>query len=90
MPSGTGYVRPPLRRHHTEVSPLYQFITKGALPPEIPQLDKRLEPRLIRGVYRAEEAGLADFLRDWAVIGLILGQRRLSVGMLNPESAILL
>jgi hypothetical protein len=43
------------------------------MPPEIPQLDKRLESRLIRGVYRAEEAGLADFLRDWAIIGLILG-----------------
>jgi hypothetical protein len=43
---------------------LDQFITKGAVPPEIPQLDKRLEPRLIRGVYRAEEAGLADLLRD--------------------------
>ena len=73
MPSGTGYVRPPLGRHHNEVSPLYQFITKGAVPPEIPQLDKRLEPRLIRGVDRAEEAGLAGILWDWAVEGLILG-----------------
>jgi hypothetical protein len=43
------------------------------MPPEIPQLDKRLEPRLIRGVDRAKEAGLAGILRDWAVEGLILG-----------------
>jgi hypothetical protein len=51
---------------------LHQFITEGAVPPEIPQLDKRLEPRLIRGLYRAEEVGLSDLLRDWEVIGLII------------------
>jgi len=77
VPSGTGYVRPPLGRHHDEVFSLYQFITKGVVPPEIRHLDKRLEPRLIRGVDRAEEAGLAGILRDWAVVGLI---RRLRTG----------
>ena len=71
--SSTGHVRPPLGRHHNEISPLYQFISEGIIPPEIQHLDERLEPKVSRGVDRTEETGLTGILRNWAVEGFILG-----------------
>jgi hypothetical protein len=93
MASGTGHVRPPLGRHHDEVSPLYQFITEGIMPSEIPHLDERFEPKVIRGVDRTEEASFTSILRDWAVEDFVFGTGTdtgvcLSAGVLCPERAI--
>jgi hypothetical protein len=73
MASGTGHVRPPLGRHHDEVSPLYQFITEGIIPSEIPHLDERFEPKGIRGVDRTEETSFTSILRNWAVEDFVFG-----------------
>jgi hypothetical protein len=73
MTSGTGHVGPPLGRHHDEVSPLYQFVTKGIVPSEIPHLDERFEPKVIRGVDRTEETSFTRILRNWAVEDFVFG-----------------